>query len=224
MRLLVVEDEKKIAALLRKALSAEGFSVDVATRGDEALGLLCKEPYSAVILDIMLPGTDGLSVLRTMREKRITMPVMLLTARGEVSDRIEGLNQGADDYMAKPFSVDELIARLRALMRRANGETLSLFKVGDLTVNLVSRDVRRGARKVDLTIREFNLLEFFMRNPGQVFTRSQIHQRVWNYNFDPGTNLVDVYIQRLRRKIDDEEPVKLIQTVRGEGYCITAGP
>jgi DNA-binding response OmpR family regulator len=148
------------------------------------------------------------------------MPVMFLTARGEVSERVEGLNLGADDYLAKPFAMDELIARLRALLRRATGEKLSFYKTGDLTMNLVSREVTRGTRKIELTTREFNLLGYFMRTPGQVFTRTQIHEHVWEYHFDPGTNLVDVYIQRLRRKVDDGEPAKLIQTVRGIGYCV----
>ncbi|MGB8170344.1 MAG: response regulator transcription factor [Chthoniobacteraceae bacterium] len=220
MRILVAEDEKKIARLIRKGLAEQGYAVDVCHRGDEALEMGSTQPYDAIILDIMLPGRDGLSVLRVLRDKKIVTPVMFLTARGEVSERVEGLNLGADDYLAKPFAMDELLARLRALLRRASGEKLSFYKIGDLTTNLVSREVTRGARKIELTTREFNLLEYFMRTPGQVFTRTQIHERVWEYHFDPGTNLVDVYIQRLRRKIDDGEPVKLIQTVRGVGYCV----
>jgi heavy metal response regulator len=220
MRILVAEDEKKIARLIQKGLTEQGYAVDVCHRGDEALTLASSEPYDAVILDIMLPGRDGLSVLRQLREKKMSVPVMFLTARGEVSERIEGLDLGADDYLAKPFAMDELIARLRALLRRVTGEKLSFYKVGDLTMNLVSREITRSARKVELTTREFNLLEYLMRTPGQVFTRTQIHERVWEYHFDPGTNLVDVYIQRLRRKIDDGEQAKLIQTVRGVGYCV----
>ena len=222
MRILVVEDEIKIAKLIKKGLSEQGFSVDLCHRGDEGLLLATGEPFDIVILDIMLPGRDGLSVLRAIREKKRTMPVLLLTARGEVSERVEGLNLGADDYLAKPFAMDELIARLRALSRRVTGETLSLYKVGDLTLNLVSREMRRGTRKIELTTREFNLVEYLMRSPGRVFTRTQIHERVWEYHFDPGTNLVDVYIQRLRRKIDDGETVKLIHTTRGVGYCVKA--
>ena len=220
MRILVAEDEKKIALLVRKGLVEQGYAVDVCHRGDEALTMASTEPYDAIILDIMLPGRDGLSVLRQLREKKIVVPVMFLTARGEVSERVEGLNLGADDYLAKPFAMDELLARLRALLRRVSGEKLSFYKIGELTMNLVSREVTHGARKIELTTREFNLLEYFMRTPGQVFTRTQIHERVWEYHFDPGTNLVDVYIQRLRRKIDDGETVKLIQTVRGVGYCV----
>jgi two-component system OmpR family response regulator len=222
MKLLVIEDEKKIANLLQKGLKEQGYSVEMSHDGNEGLERACAEPYDAILLDIMLPGRDGLSLLRTMRDRKITTPVMILTARGEVNERVEGLNLGADDYLAKPFAMDELIARLRALMRRVTGETISLYKAGDLSMNLVSRDVSRGSRKIELTAREFRLLEYLMRSPGQVMTRTQIIERVWEYHFDPGTNLVDVYIQRLRRKIDDGEEVKMIQTVRGVGYAIKA--
>jgi DNA-binding response OmpR family regulator len=220
MKLLVIEDEKKIATLLQKGLREQGYAVDLTHDGNEGLNRAVSEPYDAIVLDMMLPGRDGLSVLRTLRDRKITTPVMVLTARGEVSERVEGLNTGADDYMAKPFAMDELVARLRALMRRVTGENISLYKVGDLTMNLVSREVTRGSRKIELTAREFRLLEYLMRSPGQVLTRTQIIERVWEYHFDPGTNLVDVYIQRLRRKIDDGEDIKMIQTVRGVGYCI----
>jgi two-component system, OmpR family, response regulator len=222
MKLLVIEDEKKIANLLQKGLKEQGYAVDVCHDGNEGLEKATKQPYDAIILDIMLPGRDGLSVLRTLRERKVTTPVMILTARGELTERVEGLNLGADDYLAKPFAMDEMLARLRALMRRVTGESISLYKVGDLTMNLVSREVTRGTRKIELTAREFRLLEYLMRSPGQVLTRTQIIERVWEYHFDPGTNLVDVYIQRLRRKVDDEEPVKMIQTVRGVGYSIRA--
>ena len=220
MKLLVIEDEKKIATLLQKGLREQGYAVDLTHDGNEGLTRASSEPYDAIVLVMMLPGRDGLSVLRTLRDRKITTPVMVLTARGEVSERVEGLNTGADDYMAKPFAMDELVARLRALMRRVTGENISLYKVGDLAMNLVSREVTRGSRKIELTAREFRLLEYLMRSPGQVLTRTQIIERVWEYHFDPGTNLVDVYIQRLRRKIDDGEDVKMIQTVRGVGYCI----
>jgi DNA-binding response OmpR family regulator len=220
VRILVVEDEKKIASLLKRGLAEHGFDVDVCHHGDEGFEAAVGNPYDAIILDIMLPGRDGLSIVRDLREKMISTPVLLLTARGEVSERVEGLNVGADDYLTKPFALDEVIARLRALIRRASGEKLSFYRVGDLTLHLLSREAARGPRRIELTTREFNLLECLMRSPGQVFTRSQIHERVWEYHFDPGTNLVDVYIQRLRRKIDDGEPLKLIQTVRGVGYCV----
>ena len=147
---------------------------------------------------------------------------MILTARGDVNEKVEGLNAGADDYMAKPFSMDELVARLRALVRRVTGESISLYKAGELSMNLVSREVMRGNRKIELTAREFRLLEYLMRAPNQVLTRTQIIERVWEYHFDPGTNLVDVYIQRLRRKVDDGEELKMIQTIRGVGYSIVS--
>lgn len=224
MRVLVVEDEKKIANLVRNGLRAEGFTVDVCDRGDDALELLTHEPFDLAVLDIMLPGRDGLSVLKQLRERRIGVPVLILSARGATSERIEGLNLGADDYLAKPFSIEELTARLRALVRRQSGENLSLYKVEDLTLNLVTRSVRRADRDIDLTPREFSLLETLMRAPGRIFTRTQLCERVWEYQFDPGTNLVDVYIQRLRRKIDDGSEVKLLQTRRGVGYCLQAEP
>lgn len=220
MKLLVIEDEKKIANLINKGLREQGYSVDMLHDGSEGLERASSQPYDAIVLDIMLPGRDGLSVLRELRTRNIATPVMVLTARGTVNERVEGLNSGADDYMAKPFSMDELIARLRALMRRVTGETISLYKSGDLSINLVSREVLRGTRKISLTAREFRLLEYLMRAPDQVLTRTQIIERVWEYHFDPGTNLVDVYIQRLRRKVDDGESHKMIQTIRGVGYSI----
>jgi DNA-binding response OmpR family regulator len=222
MRILLVEDEKKNASLLRRGLREQGFTVDVLENGIEAYEHASSQPYDSIVLDIMLPGRDGLSVLRQLRENGILTPVLLLTARGEVNERIEGLNLGADDYLSKPFSMDEVTARVRALLRRATGEKLSLYKLGDLTMNLVSREIWRGKRKVDLTTREFGLLEYLISTPGQVFTRTQIQERVWDYHFDPNTNLVDVYIQRLRRKVDDGESAKLIHTVRGVGYCMKA--
>jgi two-component system OmpR family response regulator len=222
MRILVVEDEKPIATLISRGLEEKGYQVQVSENGDDAFELAKSEPFDAIILDIMLPGRDGLSILRGLREEKVTTPVLVLTARGQVSERVEGLDLGADDYLSKPFSVDELLARLRACMRRRSGETLSFYKVADLTLNLVSREVVRGKRKIDLTTREFDLLAFLMRSPGTVFTRTQIHEKVWEYHFDPGTNLVDVYIQRLRRKVDDGENVKLLQTVRGVGYSVNA--
>jgi DNA-binding response OmpR family regulator len=222
MRILIVEDEEKIARLLSEGLLEQGFAVELAATGHEGLHLATAGGFDAIVLDVMLPGLDGLSILRLLRERGLSTPVLLLTARGEVSERIEGLNLGADDYMGKPFAMDELIARLRALLRRASGEKLSFYKTADLVLNLTSRAVSRNGRKIELTAREFALLEFLMRSPGQVFTRTQIHERVWDYHFDPGTNLVDVYIQRLRRKIEEGEEPKLIQTVRGVGYSIQA--
>jgi len=220
MRILFVEDEKKISTLVRRQLREEGFAVELVESGEDGVSKATLEPYDAIILDIMLPGVDGLSVLRAVRERGIKTPVLLLSARGDVSERIEGLNLGADDYLPKPFAMDELIARLRALLRRSSGEQLSFYKVGDLALNLLSREVWRGKRKVELTKREFGLLEFLMRSAGQVLTRTQIQQHVWDYQFDPRTNLVDVYIQRLRRKVDEGAGDRVIHTVRGVGYCV----
>src|ERR1700746_3535903 len=220
MRILVVEDERKIATFVQHSLKECGFLVHVAHRGDAALEIIEGNHFDAVVLDIMLPGRDGLSVLRILRQRSNAVPVILLTARGEIAERVEGLDLGADDYLAKPFSIDELAARGRALLRRNSGENLGLYCVEDLTLDLATRIVRRGDRRIDLTTREFSLLECLMRAPGRVFTRTQLCEHVWEYHFDPESNLVDVYIQRLRRTIDDGEPTKLIQTARGAGYRI----
>ena len=218
MKILVIEDEKKIASFIRKGLEAQGFVVDVSHHGDEGFTAVTTRPYDAVVLDIMLPGRDGLSILRNLRERKMAVPVILLTARSELNERLEGLNLGADDYLTKPFFIEELIARLHVVTRRASGASQSLLAVADLTVNLLTREVTRAGRRIDLTAREFELLEHFARSPGRVLTRSQICERVWNYDFDPGTNLVEVYIQRLRKKVEGEGEVKLIETIRGVGY------
>jgi two-component system OmpR family response regulator len=218
MKILLIEDEKKIASFIRKGLEAQGFAVDVAHHGDDGYLLATTRPYDALVLDIMLPGRDGLSILRNLRERKMSVPVILLTARGELGERLEGLNLGADDYIAKPFFIEELIARLQAVVRRTTGAPQSLLVVEDLAVNLLTREVMRGERRIELTTREFALLEQLARSPGRVFTRVQICEQVWNYDFDPGTNLVDVYVQRLRKKIDGASPVKLIETIRGVGY------
>ena len=220
MKILVVEDERKIATFIQNGLKECGFVADIVHRGDEALEIIERNHFDAIVLDIMLPGRDGLSVLRAVRQRSNPVPVILLTARGEIAEKVEGLDLGADDYLAKPFSIDELAARVRAMLRRNSGESLVLYRVEDLTLDLATRVVRRGDRRIDLTTREFSLLECLMRTPGRVLTRTQLCERVWEYHFDPGSNLVDVYIQRLRRKIDDGEPVKLIQTARGVGYRI----
>jgi DNA-binding response OmpR family regulator len=224
MRILVVEDERKIARFVQKGLKEFGFAVDAIARGDEALEIILDNRFDAIVLDIMLPGRDGLSILRALRERSNPVPVLILTARGEICDKVEGLDLGADDYLAKPFSIEELAARLRALIRRQTGETLVRFRILDLTLDVAARTARRGDRRIDLTGREFSLLECLMRAPDRVFTRTQLCQHVWEYQFDAGTNLVDVYIQRLRRKVDDGEPTKLIHTVRGVGYRVGAAP
>jgi two-component system OmpR family response regulator len=218
MKILVVEDEKKIAAFVRKGLEAAGFVVDVSHHGDEGYTMATTSPYDAIILDIMLPGRDGLSILKNLRQRKMAVPVILLTARSELNERLEGLNLGADDYLTKPFFIEELIARLHVVTRRAAGTGQSLITVADLTINLLTREVSRGGREIELTAREFQLLEHLARAPGRVLSRAQICERVWSYDFDPGTNLVDVYIQRLRRKIDAGDEPKLIETIRGVGY------
>lgn len=220
MRILVVEDERKIANFIQKGLKEFGFAVENVGRGDEALEIILDNPFDAVVLDIMLPGRDGLSVLRALRERSSAVPVLILTARGQISEKVAGLDLGADDYLAKPFAIEELAARLRALIRRQTGETLVRYRTQDLTLDVATRIAQRGNRRIDLTGREFALLECLMRAPGRVFTRPQLCQHVWEYQFDAGTNLVEVYIQRLRRKVDYGEEAKLIQTVRGFGYRI----
>ena len=220
MKVLVIEDDKKIASLIRKGLQAQGFVVDVCLGGDEGYALATSRPYDALVLDIMLPGRDGLSILRNLRERKIPLPVILLTARSELNERLEGLNLGADDYLTKPFFIEELVARLHAVTRRASGATQSILSVADLTMNLLTREVKRGGVNIALTPREFSLLEHLLRSPGRVLTRVEICERVWDYNFDPGTNLVEVYIQRLRKKVDGTATVKLIETIREVGYRI----
>lgn len=220
MRVLVVEDQDRIASFIEKGLKGQGFVVDLVHDGDDGYALATTEPYDAIVLDIMLPGRDGLSILKNLRKKGSSVPVLLLTARSELDERLEGLNLGADDYMTKPFYIEELIARLHTIVRRASGEATHVLKVEDLLMDLVSRVVKRGDEEIQLSMREFSLLEFLMRSPGRVLSRMQICEHVWNYTFDPDTNLVDVYIQRLRKKIDKEFPTKLIETVRGVGYRI----
>jgi DNA-binding response OmpR family regulator len=220
VKVLVIEDDKKIASLIRKGLQAQGFVVDVCLGGDEGYALATSRPYDALVLDIMLPGRDGLSILRNLRERKIPLPVILLTARSELNERLEGLNLGADDYLTKPFFIEELVARLHAVTRRASGATQSILSVADLTMNLLTREVKRGGVNIALTPREFSLLEHLLRSPGRVLTRVEICERVWDYNFDPGTNLVEVYIQRLRKKVDGTATVKLIETIREVGYRI----
>ena len=220
MKILIIEDEKKIASFVRKGLEAQGLVVDVAQHGDVGYAMAISRSYDVVVLDIMLPGRDGLSILRNLRDRKMSLPVILLTARSELNERLEGLNLGADDYLTKPFHIEELIARIHAVTRRAAGASSSILTVADLVMNLLTRKVTRASRGVDLTAREFSLLEHLMRSPGRVLTRIEICERVWDYSFDPGTNLVDVYVQRLRKKVDESSSQKLIETIRGVGYRI----
>ncbi len=218
MKVLLIEDDGKIASFVQKGLGEQGFVVDASDDGDEGYHLATTQAYDVIVLDIMLPGRDGLSILRNLREMNNTVPVIILTARSALNERIEGLNLGADDYLCKPVFVEELVARIHAVTRRASGETLNLMQCGDLVVNLISREVRAGGNPVELTAREFNLLELLMRSPGRVFARTQIVEHVWGYDFDPQTNVVDVYIRRLRNKLDAVPGTSLIETDRGGGY------
>jgi len=220
MRILVVEDEKKTAAFIRKALQAEGYAVDVCGNGADALTAALTTPFDALVLDIMLPGRDGLSVLSQLRERKNATPVLLLSARGEVNERVAGLNAGADDYLPKPFIIAELVARVRALVRRGGETKSTVLRLADLTLDTVAHEASRGLEKIELTAREYRLLEFLLHNPGRICGRMSIIEKVWDYDFDPGTNLVDVYVKRLREKIDDGFEPKLLHTVRGIGYVL----
>jgi len=221
MRVLVVEDERKIAGFIRQGLEEQGIDVEVCGDGNDAYTMATTRIYDVIVLDIMLPGRDGLSILKNLRQRKNAVPVILLTARAEPNERVEGLELGADDYLTKPFFIEELVARIHAIVRRAAGEQLSVLQADDLYVNLITREVRRGATAVELTSREFSLLTHLLRAPGRVFTRTQLLEHVWGYDFDPETNLVDVNIRRLRRKLgDDDAAAPLIETVRGVGYKV----
>jgi two-component system, OmpR family, response regulator len=224
MRVLVVEDERKTASFVRKALQAEGFAVDVCRDGNDALAAASTTSFDGIVLDIMLPGRDGLSVLRQLRERKNATPVLLLSARGELTERVEGLNTGADDYLPKPFELVELVARVRALTRRSGENKSTVLRVADLSLDTVAHCARRGDRNIELTVREYRLLEFLMGSAGRICGRMAILEKVWDYDFDPGTNLVDVYVKRLREKIDSDSEPKLLHTVRGIGYVLKDGP
>jgi DNA-binding response OmpR family regulator len=220
MRILVVEDDKKTASFIRKSLQAAGFVVDMLHHGDEALLAMLNTPFDVVVLDIMLPGRDGLSILSRLRERGVATPVLLLTARAELHEKVEGLDAGADDYLPKPFALAELVARVKALGRRGGESKALTLTVGDLTLHAVTREVRRAGRVIDLAPKEYLLLEHLMRSAGRTSDHMAIVEKVWGYDFDPGTNLVDVYVMRLREKIDADAEVKLIHTVRGIGYVL----
>jgi two-component system, OmpR family, response regulator len=219
MRILVVEDDVKIASFIMKGLKAAGYAVDHAPDGETALDLILTEPYDTAIMDIMLPKRDGLSVIERMRKEKVQTPVIILSARGSIDDRVKGLQTGGDDYITKPFAFSELLARVQALIRRTSGlSEPTRLAVGDLSLNLLTREVLRGGRKIDLQPIEFSLLEYLMRSAGRVVSKTMIMEHVWNYNFDPQTNVVEARICRLRDKIDRDFETKLIHTVRGVGY------
>lgn len=221
MRILVVEDEAGIAGFIRQGLSEAGYAVDVVGDGREGLHYALDIDYDALVLDVMLPGLDGLRLIQELRARGRTIPTLLLTARDRLDDRVKGLDAGADDYLVKPFHFAELLARLRALLRRPPLQSGAVLTVGDLRLDLLTRQVRRGDRPIELSPREFTLLEYLMRHPNQVLTRTQIGEHVWNLDFYHASNVLDVYIGYLRRKIDRAEEAPLIQTVRGVGYSIS---
>ena len=218
MRILVVDDDTRLCSIVRRGLLEEAYAVDVAYDGEEGEYMAEVNPYDLIILDIMMPKKDGIQVCRELRARRINTPIMMLTARDAVEDRVRGLDAGADDYMVKPFSFSELLARVRALLRREAMTKSPEIALGDLVLNTLTRQVRRGHRTIDLTTKEYVILEYFMRHSNAVVTRTTLEEHAWDYDFDSMSNLVDVYIRRLRRKLDDKDEESLLQTVRGAGY------
>jgi heavy metal response regulator len=223
MRILVVEDEQKVASFIKKGLEEEGYAVDVASDGEEGLALGLARVHDLIILDIRLPKMDGLRVLQALRQDHVTAPVLLLTVRATIEDKVLGLDAGADDYLTKPFAFQELVARVRALLRRRAEAEPTVLRIDDLRLDPARRTVTRGGEKIDLTPREFALLDYFMRNPGRVLTRTMIAEHVWDYSFDTSTNVIDVYVNYLRKKIDSGREPKLLHTMRGVGYVLKAG-
>ncbi|MBI2456866.1 MAG: response regulator transcription factor [candidate division NC10 bacterium] len=222
MRILVVEDDRKVASFIRKGLTEEGYAVDVASDGETGLAMGLDRLHDVIVLDVMLPGMPGFQVVRELRQAKVTTPVLLLTARDAVEDKVQGLDAGADDYLTKPFAFAELLARIRALLRRGTAARAPLLQVADLTLDPATRTVTRGREAISLTNREFALLEYLMRSAGRVLTRTMIAEHVWDYSFDSGTNVIDVYVNYLRKKIDAGRERKLIHTVRGVGYVLKA--
>ena len=222
MRILIVEDEVKMAGLIRRGLREEGLAADVAVNGEDAIWMADATAYDAIVLDVMLPGIDGFTTVRALREEGIWSPVLMLTARDAVEDRIAGLDGGADDYITKPFSFGELLARLRALARRGNVEQPTLLAIGDLQLDPAAHRAWRGENEIELSNKEFALLEAFMRRPGDVLSRYQLLERAWDYDYENRSNVVDVYVRYLRDKIDRPFDVASIETVRGAGYRLRA--
>ena len=223
MRILVVEDERKVASFIRQGLEEEGHTVELAGDGAIALDLAEAEPaYDLIVLDVMLPKRDGLDVLKTLRARGVTTPVLMLTARDAVADKVAGLDLGADDYLTKPFAFEELLARVRALLRRGTDQRAAVLRLGDLSLDPATREARRGARRIVLTAREYSLLDYFLRNAGRLLTRPMIAEHVWGLDFDAESNIIDVYVGYLRRKVDAAGETRLLHTVRGSGYVMKA--
>ena len=222
MRILVVDDDRRLSAVIKRGLLEEAYAVDLAYDGEEGEYMAEVNPYDLIILDIMLPGKDGIEVCRELRSKKVNTPVLMLTAKDTVEDRVKGLDVGADDYLVKPFAFNELLARVRAILRREGMSKSPELRVADLTLDTLTRQVWRGERPIELTTKEYVILEYFMRHPNVVITRTMIEEHAWDYDFDSLSNLVDVYIRRLRRKIDGEGEASLIQTIRGAGYRLKA--
>ena len=220
MRILVIEDEKKIADFIKRGLKEEGYAVDVAYDGQEGHLLAKTNPYDLILLDLMLPKIDGLSLCRRIKGEGVLAPVIILTAKGTVKDKVEGLDSGADDYLTKPFAFEELLARVRAVLRKKDAKALTRLEVDDLILDLVTHKVTRGDKEITLTAKEYALLEYLMRNAGIVVTRTMISEHVWDVNFDTFTNVIDVYVNYLRNKIDAGFQKKLIHTIRGRGYVL----
>ena len=220
MRLLVVEDEPSLLKIIAKRLKEEGYSVDTSKNGKEAESFIISVDYDCIILDIMIPGMDGMTLLRKIRAKKISTPVLFLTARDSIEDRVSGLDSGADDYLVKPFSFDELLARVRALLRRHQEKRESVLTINGLKLDTITREVSRNDKLIELTSKEYAILEYFLKNKNRVLTKSQIAEHVWNYDFEYNSNIVEVYVRYLRRKIDEDFQEKLIHTIRGGGYVL----
>jgi DNA-binding response OmpR family regulator len=222
MRILVVEDNHRLSAALARSLDDAGYAIDTAFDGQQGLDLALAAPYDAIILDILLPIKHGLDVCCELRRARVNTPVLMLTARDAVEDRVRGLDAGADDYLVKPFALSELLARLRALLRRESPQKSGLLEVGDLRLDPATRFVERAGRGIELAAKQYALLELFMRHPNQILSREMIESHIWSYDFDATSNVVDVYVRRLRRQIDDPFELKLLETIRGAGYRLRA--
>jgi two-component system OmpR family response regulator len=218
MRVLIVEDDIRMAAAIRRGMQAEGIAADVATRGEDAIWMVAASEFDAVVLDVMLPGIDGFETCRRLREDGVWAPIIMLTARDSVEDRVQGLDQGADDYLIKPFSLAELLARLRALARRGPVERPSVIEVGDLRLDPATQQAWRGEEEIPLTAKEFSLMETFMRRPGEILSRLQLLEHAWDYDYENRSNVIEVYVRYLREKIDRPFGVKSLETIRGAGY------